>query len=221
MMGFLAVIFYAALSGNALPDAVRKQIEKYVPQSLLAGKPVAEKANDSAAANAATDAPLFAGPQADKSALSINSAPTQATENPAAPRPLAMDGSAAMLTPPANGTASMPVQNNSPVVPVNYQTPAEVSPGAMPTANLPASTADATAPFSQIQNRLKQLGATYYLLETWGNQQQLYRFYCKMAVGGNTNYTHCFEYISADPMQAMGEVLKQVENWRNGGSVVR
>jgi hypothetical protein len=121
-----------------------------------------------------------------------------------------MDGTASLLpAPPSGGVPPLQANNNSsPVVPVNYQTP----------VNAPAG---AATPFSQIQDRLKQLGATYYLLETWGNQQQLYRFYCKMAVGGNTNYTHCFEYISADPVQAMSEVLKQVEGWRNGGSIVR
>jgi len=44
-----------------------------------------------------------------------------------------------------------------------------------------------------MQDRLRQLGATYYLLETWGNQRQFYRFYCQMAVGGNSSYTHYFE----------------------------
>jgi hypothetical protein len=101
-------------------------------------------------------------------------------------------------------------------------TPGVVKNAILPTSpSLPSNSSTASAPFTQIQDRLKQLGATYYLLETWGNQQQLYRFYCKMSVGGNTNYTHCFEHISSDPMQAMSEVLKQVENWRSGGAIGR
>jgi hypothetical protein len=70
--------------------------------------------------------------------------------------------------------------------------------------------------FTAIQDRLRQLGATYYLLESWGNRQQLYRFYCKMAVGGNPNYTHYFEATDSDPLQAMARVLKEVETWLSG-----
>jgi hypothetical protein len=67
-----------------------------------------------------------------------------------------------------------------------------------------------------IENKLQKFGATYYVLEAWGSDQQLFRFYCKMAVGGNADYTHCFEATDSDPLQAMLHVLKQVEAWREG-----
>ncbi|MCE5266876.1 MAG: hypothetical protein LLG00_03205 [Planctomycetaceae bacterium] len=70
-----------------------------------------------------------------------------------------------------------------------------------------------------IQQRLRGLGATYYLLESWGSDQQLYRFYCKVAVGGNADYTHWFEAIHADPLEAMRQVLRRVETWRGGLSM--
>ena len=79
----------------------------------------------------------------------------------------------------------------------------------------PISTAD---PFRYIQDRLRQLGATYYLLESWGNQQQMYRFYCKMAVGGSATYTRCFEATNSNPLQAMRQVLQQVETQHTGTS---
>jgi hypothetical protein len=233
MAGFLAVIFYAALSGNALPDAARKYIEKYLPRALASSKsPSSETANASSAASTASEAPLFNSPQI-KPALSVNSAAPPLMENPSAPRTLAMDGSASPLSAvPTSGAHSAPWGDGaSPVVPINYLVQTESStpsatntPGVVKNAilpensSLPLTSSAAATPFAQIQDRLKQLGATYYLLETWGNQQQLYRFYCKMAVGGNSNYTHCFEYISADPMQAMSEVLKQVESWHNAGA---
>ncbi len=72
-----------------------------------------------------------------------------------------------------------------------------------------------------MQDRLRQLGASYYLLETWGNQRQFFRFYCQMAVGGNSSYTRYFEAINANPLEAMGDVLRQVEDWRGGGDRVR
>ena len=74
---------------------------------------------------------------------------------------------------------------------------------------------DASAdPFTHVQDRLQSLGATYYCLEAWGGQQQLYRFYCKMAVGGNRDYTRYFEAIESSPLRAMKAVLQQVEAWQ-------
>jgi hypothetical protein len=68
----------------------------------------------------------------------------------------------------------------------------------------------------RIQQRLRELGSTYSLLESWGNQGQLYRFYCKMAIGGNANYTRYFEATDSDPVRVMNRVLQQVEAWRAG-----
>jgi len=68
--------------------------------------------------------------------------------------------------------------------------------------------------FDDIQLRLRELGASYYLLESWGSQRQLYRFSCKMAVGDNADFTRYFEAADADPLQAMLRVLGQVETWR-------
>jgi len=91
--------------------------------------------------------------------------------------------------------------------------PAANAAGESPLAAAP-STAD---PFHSIQVRLRQLGARYYLLESWGSERQLYRFYCKMAIGGSADYTRYFEATNADPLQAMVQVLQQVEKWKDGG----
>jgi hypothetical protein len=84
------------------------------------------------------------------------------------------------------------------------------------------ATAPVTAPLQKPEDRLRelgarlqQLGATYYVLESWGNDQQLYRCYCKVAVAGSAAYTHCFEAIQADPLEAMLQVVRQVEAWKN------
>jgi hypothetical protein len=145
-----------------------------------------------------------------------------AATGPSAPAPLALAGEPGRgnppLTPvPSPATAAAP----SAVVPTEYQAPAELSPVAAPLSDDGGrqTTGDAKAAdqFQVVQERLRQLGATYYLLESWGNQQQLYRFYCKMAVGGSAQYTRCFEATDADSLQSMVEVLRQVETWRGGG----
>jgi hypothetical protein len=82
-----------------------------------------------------------------------------------------------------------------------------------PSADSP-NTAAASIQFRDIQDRLRDWGATYYVLESWGNDQPLYRFYCKMAVGNSNDYVHCFEATHTDPFQAMLQVLRQVEAWR-------
>jgi hypothetical protein len=98
----------------------------------------------------------------------------------------------------------------------------EPQPAPMGSSALPASPAEtgsaAAGPsaYRDIQDRLQKLGATYYVLESWGNDQQLYRFCCKMAVAGSADYVHCFEATHADPLQAMQQVLRQVETWRDG-----
>ncbi len=106
-------------------------------------------------------------------------------------------------------------------MPAEYQAPADLRPGdASPAAALAQSDLSFTSPggdpFHAVQERLKEMGATYYLLESWGNQQQMYRFYCRMAVGGNPNYTHYFEAIESDPVEAMVRVLRQVEARHQG-----
>jgi hypothetical protein len=70
-----------------------------------------------------------------------------------------------------------------------------------------------------IQGRLRQLGATHYvleLLEAWKEQPQAYRFYCTVAVNRGSDQTQAFEATAGEPRQAMAEVLRQVERWRGG-----
>jgi hypothetical protein len=70
--------------------------------------------------------------------------------------------------------------------------------------------------FTLMERKLREYGASYYLLETWGNDGDLYRFHCKMAVGANPNYTRHFEATDRDALKAMAAVLEKVEAWRAG-----
>ncbi len=108
-----------------------------------------------------------------------------------------------------------PLPSAPPLLPVDHADPRlpDRGPAAPEKASIPATSGDQ---FTHIQDRLRQMGATYYVLESWGAQEQQYRFYCKMAVGGNANYTRYFESIEASPLEAMTKVLQQVESWRSG-----
>lgn len=87
-----------------------------------------------------------------------------------------------------------------------------------PAGGEPASAAATpTDRFSYLQLRLRQLGATYYLLETWGDRGQFYRFHCRMAVVPGGNFTRQFEATDTDPLRAMTRVVSEVEAWRRSG----
>jgi hypothetical protein len=98
-----------------------------------------------------------------------------------------------------------------PTTPAAPTVPA-ASPGADASSSGHPETSTQVDYFSQIQQRLRQLGATYYLLETWGNQRDLFRFYCEVPIGGSPNFVHHFEATHAEPLQAMAQVLREVES---------
>jgi hypothetical protein len=78
----------------------------------------------------------------------------------------------------------------------------------------PRQTDEAGDRLNYVLDRLRELGAVYYLLETWGNDGQRFRFHCKMALDGNPAYTRHFEAIDRDAIQAIAKVLAEAETWR-------
>jgi hypothetical protein len=64
------------------------------------------------------------------------------------------------------------------------------------------------------EQRLRELGATYYRLEAWGNDGSFYRCSCSVPLAERSRATRHFESIEAAPSQAIGAVVKQVETWR-------
>jgi hypothetical protein len=119
--------------------------------------------------------------------------------------------SASPATPPPAGEAPRSAPRGLAV----ESHPAPIVAPALPGTSSGTTCAAANATdYREIQKRLQRLGATYYVLESWGDNQQLYRFCCKMAVAGNADYVHCFEATHSDPLQAMQQVLQQVERWR-------
>jgi hypothetical protein len=206
MLAFIIAIPLAAFNGSALPDRARKLLDKVWPTIA--------SAISTAKSNALTEAPSYN--TKSQNSLSVPSHTLGGTSNQ--PAQLRAINQANLLPQQALGGSgerfSTPASN---VVPADYQSAVE------PRINNTAynsGQSDANS-FMTMQDRLRQLGATYYLLETWGNQRQFYRFYCQMAVGGNSSYTHYFEATNANPLAAMADVLRQIEAWRGGGEAVR
>jgi len=69
--------------------------------------------------------------------------------------------------------------------------------------------------FRGIQQRLRLLGATYYRLESWGEQGDMFHFQCRVAVDGHANFTRHFEATGEDPLTAMDSVLQEIESWKD------
>ena len=94
-------------------------------------------------------------------------------------------------------------------------------------ATVPVVRQASGARFEQIQEQLQRLGATGFLLEWFGTSRQLYRFQCEMPLGrsspggqarggGPATVQHAvrhFEATSENSLQAMENVLAEIEAW--------
>lgn len=99
--------------------------------------------------------------------------------------------------------------NGSPFAQPTISTISETS--AQPSAR---PTAEQLSRFRVVEERLRTLGAVHYLLETWGNATEYYRFRCRMPVAGSTTAVRHFEATDSDGLTAMSKVLKEIEAWK-------
>jgi len=118
---------------------------------------------------------------------------------------------------PGKLESSVPPVGDSQAIRAGYESPVE----AMPTsdavgwpAESPPQPFEATDRFAGIQQRLRELGATYYVLETWGDRGEYYRFHARMALGTGEDHVRHFDATDTDPLAAMARVLSEVERWR-------
>jgi hypothetical protein len=81
----------------------------------------------------------------------------------------------------------------------------------------PARSSSTNNQLKYVLDRLRQLGATYFVLEPCGDEKGEFRFYCRMSIGGNPRVTKPFWCFDGDPLKAMTQVLRQVEEWQTGG----
>ena len=66
----------------------------------------------------------------------------------------------------------------------------------------------------EILRGLRESGACYYALETWGARGQYYRFQARIAAGDGASYVRHFNAIEPDAVGAMASVLDQVQGWQ-------
>lgn len=183
----------------------------------LSSEPPAARGSDTSA-TAVSGSPWSAGPP--PLAMPATSNATPRFETATIPPPGA--------SPPITGVRA---RENWPVVQASGQSEpstfqsrnGRVLQASAPASAMPAAVSSLAAPpaastdwFRWTQQRLRELGATYYLLETIGPKGDQYRFHCTMAIGGDPQYTRTFEATDTDPTAAMRAVLDKVEAWRAG-----
>ena len=243
MLSCLIIVPLAAIFGSAFPDVVKSVlVDRIVAWST--GKPVESRhASDpdgfrevtpqGAVVSANNSAPPWSAPSPDHAGwdgpATSRVAPAETAASGSAYDQNQSASLAAHTAAPAAYPAAAGPQhpaNDSPYHRnVSLSQPPEASPGpAAPSASPndaqsqqgPTASQDKPDRFSEMERKLREHGATYYLLETWGNDGQLFRFHCRMAVGDNPNYTRHFEATDRDALTAMSQVLERVEAWRAG-----
>jgi len=170
-----------------------------------------------------TSAPGMSGPAIPGSGgLPLAALPPVVDPVPLNASPLDQDGLQPIprqgQTPATVGlSAGLPAQGAQP----NPNGIPPLGPGATPTQPTGSPTGVISPPsaseggtFVLIQERLRDLGAVYYRLESWGSQQQLFRFQCEMAVQGSPGLTRHFEAVDGHPLLAMHKVLAEAESWQ-------
>ncbi len=238
MLACLIAVPLAALFGTRLPELAKEALGDRWNTicNLLPGShndtPAPDSSAEAAPPLAATPNPFPTNAPAPQFAPQWShnqpgAVPTPTTSSPAMMPPLATAGSAPTNQLPGAIAASynepMPAPTMGPPTGVpsalNSGQPATTPMGApLPLSNNNVAAPSGRAPdrFTQCQRRLQELGAVYYLLETWGDRGELFRFYCKVAVGGNPNFTRYFDAADPDPLTAIGKVIQQIEAWRSG-----
>jgi len=125
-----------------------------------------------------------------------------------------------LLNPSSNNTSNNARSNNlSQALPPSTLRDQHVSPAAMTRRAAEPANLNSAA-FQQGQQRLRELGASYFKLETTGEATERYRAVCQIATAANgqmqngpvQNYTS----IHADPLTALNDVIAQIEQTRGG-----
>lgn len=75
-----------------------------------------------------------------------------------------------------------------------------------------------TDAFARGERRLRELGASHYRLETWGERGELFRCTANVKLPSGRRAMRHFEATAPSPSQAIEQLLAKVEAWREAGS---
>lgn len=78
---------------------------------------------------------------------------------------------------------------------------------------------DAASPFAGLETALRALGASQYVLETWGERGESYRFSCRLKSLDRSQPDRVFETVDGDAIEAMSKVLRQIQAYRDASTL--
>lgn len=228
MLICLIAIPLSALFGTRLPDLVQRLLDQQSDKTRVETWDSLAEAPEFEAT--ASPGPWAGGPNSAIREGRARDLPTDFPSGEGAPESVASIGKMADRRKSEGGflpagrslgerASSASRMEYSRAIPANYQSPLEptaVSGTAGRPAESPPQPFEPTDQFARIQERLRRLGATYYVLETWGDRGQYYHFHARMALGPGEDAVRHFDATDADPLAAMARVLGEVERWRGG-----
>ncbi len=216
MLSCLIIVPMAAIFGSAFPDVVKAVLVDRIMHWATGKLP--ENTPSASAEGFSTVAPVHRGDTRPAVVAGTEAPPWMA---PGAPPSQVLPATATVAEPSgAHQQASYIASAGQSPLQAGVNVPAQAANGPAAPAGEPWGSAPADAaqaePFTSMERKLREYGATYYLLETWGNDREMFRFHCKMAIGNDPNYTRHFEAIDHDALRAMHQVVNRVEAWRAG-----
>ncbi len=234
LLACLIVVPLAAIFGSQFPDVVKSVLIDRIFPNGMPGSTTAENTRDTAPPFDATaqSASWQAGPAGSGGGAAAPAAPGVAPAWPGAgvEPAVAWNQTPGQVRPAAgeglSGGQPGGAERLGVVVPVDTRQNLQAGQNPGPNPNVAMGSGGPAIPsahlvagpdrFTMMERRLREFGATYYLLETWGNDSEHYRFHCKMAIANNPSHTRQFEATDTDPLRAMGRVVEQVEAWHAG-----
>ncbi|MEQ8208806.1 MAG: hypothetical protein RH917_03160 [Lacipirellulaceae bacterium] len=96
-------------------------------------------------------------------------------------------------------------------IPEPFESVAKAAPS-QPVPSQPA-TKNAQDHLEPLLRQLRELGASQYDLQTWGEAEQFYRFQCEMPLSQSSALTQQFEAVASDPHESIAQVVAEVAVW--------
>lgn len=199
----VVLLFMIGMPAFALmPEGVEGALRGLWPQEEQTSRP--------AVTPAASDAATFPAPAAPAAGLSGRMQPS-----------LEGAGSSGVRS------AHFEVPPTHPEGTVAFAAMPSTTPDYPPASDLPLPSDRLTAPqlgieplvnpaTSDLEQQLRELGATYYRLESWGQSPPVYRFHCTVTITiGLAEYSRRFEADAESPRQAMQQVRQEVQAWHH------
>jgi hypothetical protein len=202
MLACLVLVPLAAILGSNFPEIVKTEVDRAMTwvKTISTTKPKTKKVRRPAAGDAAKRQSSAA--PTSESQFSRQAAPG-ASKRAGYEAPidanLRSSGSPVVPASGAQRSADFSSSGTGPIPPEPNRLRA-----------LPPPSPNACGDFSALEAELKRQGAVYYLLESWGENRQQYRFHCRVALSRNATSVKQFEAVDDNPLTAMRKVVEQV-----------